>query len=70
MSLGWNSAQFGNKPGCTDTEDGKRRDFPTIFVALISCAVTAPDVTSKVWDHVKFDEESPFFLVNLCQHQN
>ena len=42
MSLGWNSAQFGDKPGCTDTEDGKRRDFPTIFVALISCAVNAP----------------------------
>ena len=28
------------------------------------------DVTSKVGDHVKFDEASPFFLVNLCQHQN
>ena len=28
------------------------------------------DVTSKVWDHVKIDEASPFFLVNLCQHQN
>ena len=28
------------------------------------------DVTSKVEDHVKFDEASPFFLANLCQHQN
>ena len=28
------------------------------------------DVTSKVGDHVKIDEASPFFLVNLCQHQN
>ena len=28
------------------------------------------DVTSKVGDHVKFDEASPFFLVNLCQHKN
>ena len=27
-------------------------------------------VTSKVGDHVKIDEASPFFLVNLCQHQN
>ena len=30
----------------------------------------ALDVTSKVGDHVKIDEASPFFLVNLCQHQN
>ena len=44
MSLGRNSAQFGDKPGCTvtDTIDDKMRDFPTIFVALIRCAVTAP----------------------------
>ena len=28
------------------------------------------DVTSKVGDHVKIDEASPFFLVHLCQHQN
>ena len=28
------------------------------------------DVTSKVGDHVKIDEASTFFLVNLCQHQN
>ena len=28
------------------------------------------NVTSKVGDHVKFDEASPFFLVSLCQHQN
>ena len=43
MSLGWNS-----KPECTDTEDGKRLEssygtFLTIFVALISCALAAPD---------------------------
>ena len=42
MSLGRNSAQFGDKPGCTNTIDGKRRSFSSIFVALISCAVTAP----------------------------
>ena len=28
------------------------------------------DVTSKVGDHIKTDEASPFFLVYLCQHQN
>ena len=28
------------------------------------------DVASKVGDHVKIDEASPFFLVNLCKHQN
>ena len=33
------------------------------------CLCDDSDVTSKVGDHVKFDEASPFFLVNLCQHQ-
>ena len=42
MSLGRNSAQFGDKPGCTNMIDDKRRNCPTIFVGLISCAVTAP----------------------------
>ena len=35
-----------------------------------NCVTDVYDVTSKVGDHVKIDEASPFFLVNLCQHQN
>ena len=35
-------------------------------LALQSTAPLPTDVTSKVGDHVKIDEASPFFLVNLC----
>ena len=35
----------------------------------LSVPLRFSDVTSKVGDHVKFDEASPFFHVNLCQHQ-
>ena len=34
------------------------------------CIQNRRDVTSKVGDHVKIHEASPFFLVNLCPHQN
>ena len=50
----------------------------SVFTKLCSCSRNVNyakkherfDVTSKVGDHVKIDEASPFFLVNLCQHQN
>ena len=44
--------------------------FNTSLVSVSTKADYVPDVTSKVGDHVKIDEASPFFLVNLCQHQN
>ena len=40
------------------------------FSFMQSLNETRLDVTSKIGDHVKIDEASPFFLVNLSHQQN